>query len=157
LDVSRPRVIHLIGAAEKKLGYELSVTPKQRSPYKPVAQRREERESAWDAYVQELAAQLTPAERRRLIRIFDTSATDEELERRLRKRLRRLGRERRARERGYSPSPGSDHEDDWSTAVGELEAEFHASLAEDGFIHSNGEPFGLDDFVPDDVKSRDHM
>jgi hypothetical protein len=151
MGVSRARVVHLIGAAEKRLGYAPSVTLKQKTPYKSVARREEERQSTWDAYFNELAAQLEPAERRRLLRIFDSSGTDKELNRRLRKRLSQLQRERRARERGYLPA-GAEHDDDWSSAVGQGEAEFYASQAEDGFTHSTGEVLAPTDLVEDDGK-----
>lgn len=69
LGVSRPRVVHLLAAAEKKLGYEPTVTAKKKTPYKPVVQRRAEAASALVADARELAAALPPRERR----IFERS------------------------------------------------------------------------------------
>jgi transposase len=157
LGVSRTRVVHLIGAAEKRLGYAPSVTAKQRSAYKSSAQRRQERESAWAAYSEELASQLDPAERRRILRIFETSATDEEVERRLRERLWQLERERRARPIEHLPS-NAEHSEDWSSAVGEHEAEFAAEMEADfGINPVTGDVMRPEDLVEDDGKGYDRM
>lgn len=157
IGVSRARIIHLIAAAEKRLGYTPTVTPKRRAAYKPAAQRRQERAPAWEAYVRELAGQLQPVERRRLERIFDTAKTDAELERRLRQRLHVLERRRRKRGRRDLPA-GAEHDDDYSRAVGEDAAEFAAELEADfGVNPMTGEPMGAADFVEDDGKGHDRL
>jgi hypothetical protein len=157
MGVTRTRVIHLIAAAEKRLGYTPTVTPKQKAAYRPAAQRRQERASAWDAYISELAALLEPAERRRLERIFETAKSDEELGRRLRQRLRELERERRKRGRRDLPA-GAEHADDYSRAAGEAAAEFAAELEADfGVNPVTGEPMAAADFVEDDGKGHDRL
>lgn len=157
MGVTRPRVIHLIAAAEKRLGYAPSVTLKQKTAYKPAAQRRQEHESAWEAYIHEVASQLEPAERRRILRIFESSATEEELHRRLRNRLRQLEHQRRVRGR-RDLAPDADHDDDWSTAVGELEAEFEAEMEADfGINPRTGEVMQPTDLVEDDGKGYDRL
>lgn len=96
MGVSRARIVHLIAAAEKRLGYEPSVTPKQKQPYKPVAERREAAESAEFNYLVELARQLPPARRREFARLYDeaVSTADESATKRLYDRLRQWERQR---------------------------------------------------------------
>jgi hypothetical protein len=157
MGVTRPRVVHLIAAAERRLGYAPSVTAKQKTAYKPAAQRKQERESAWEAYFEELAALLEPAERQRLLHIFESATTEEELHRRLRKRLRQLEHERRVRAR-HDLAPGADHDDDWSTAVGEREAEFAAEMEADfGINPMTGDVMQPTDLVKDDGKGYDRI
>jgi hypothetical protein len=157
MNVSRTRVVHLVAAAEKRLGYEQTVTPKKKMPYKPIAQRREETEKAWQAYLEELTAQLEPEELERIAEILETSATREELERRLGERLRVLVDERRDREHAYLPA-GAEHGDDWSGAVGEAEAEFEAHMEADfGLNPVTGEVMRPEDLVEDDGKGHDRL
>src|SRR5713101_8054124 len=123
LGVSRPRVVHLIAAAEKRLGYEPTVAAKQKSPYKSVATRRTERESAWDAYQHELIAKIPPRDLRRLARVLETSASDGEAKRRLKKRLDQLVRERRRLDRQDDLSSTALHRGEDGLAA-DLEADF---------------------------------
>jgi DNA-binding CsgD family transcriptional regulator len=152
LGVKRPRVVHLIAAAEKRLGYELTVTPKQKSPYKPAARRREERESAWERYVNELFSAMPPADRRRLLRIFEESQSDEEVKRRLKSRLEKLERER-------SESRTRRVELHWDLVAphrGEdaLAAEMEASF---GMNERTGEDMRPQDLIEDDGKGYDRL
>jgi DNA-binding CsgD family transcriptional regulator len=147
MGVTRPRVVHLVAAAEKRLGYAPSVTPKQKAPYKPAARRREESEAALDAYLDGLIAGLEPSQR--LIEILETATSVEERDRLLRERLAELERERQAHEH---PA-----DDDWSMAAGQGEAEFFASLAEDGFTRADGEALRPGEFIEDDGKGYDSL
>lgn len=138
MGVSRQAVMQRVVKAEKRLGYEPSVTPKGKE-YKPgPARRRSNRVSAQQQYMQELLAQMPRSDADRLIRLIETAPSDEEAERRLLQRLAEIKRQRRrenaeeerarmkemVRERdgrdhiGMSPfMPGyeADHQDDWST------------------------------------------
>jgi len=144
---SRTAVIHLVAKAQKRLGYELTVTPKQKSAYKSVSLRRAEQEAAYVRYLEELFAQMPPRDRRRLSRILNESSSDEERNRRLAVRLRELQRERRTQEI-----------EDWGRAVGEDEGEFQASLAADfGLNPATGMPMRAEDFVVDDGKGYDRL
>jgi hypothetical protein len=155
LGVTRPRVVHLIAASEKRLGYEPTVTAKKKTPYKSVARRQVAAESAWDACMREQFADLAPDERRRIIRILEEAGSDDELDRRLRKRLGQLERERRQRERALL-SPDADHDNDYSSAVGEQEAEFAAEMEADfGTNPQTGEAMRPEDLVADDGKGYD--
>lgn len=157
MNISRPRVVHLVAAAEKRLGYVQTVTPKKKMPYKPVVQQRKETEAAWQAYFEELTAQLQPEELDRITEIFETSKSKEELERRLAERLRVLADERSDRERAYL-SGEAEHADDWSSAVGEFEAEFAAQMEADfGLNPVTGEVMRPEDLVEDDGKGYDRL
>lgn len=149
LGVSRPRVVHLIAASEKRLGYTPSVTPKRKTPYKPVAQPREEQASTWSAYMNELWDEFEPAAQERFLRILEAAKTEEEAERLLREWLAELQLERRERARGFEPSR-AEHADDYSRGVGEAEAEFAAEMEADfGLNPMTGEPMRPEDFVED--------
>lgn len=60
MDVSRQAVIHHVANAERHLGYEPTVTPKQKARYKPAARKRAERDAASAAYHEELLEQALP-------------------------------------------------------------------------------------------------
>jgi hypothetical protein len=157
LDVTRTRVVHLIAAAEKRLGYEPTVTAKKKTPYKSVARRQAESDSAWDAYVRELFAALAPDEARSFMRILEESHSDEEIAHRLWKRLAQLERERRQREQAWL-SPDAHHDDDYSSAVGEHEQEFAAQMEADfGINPRTGEPMRPEDLVSDEGKGYDRF
>jgi DNA-binding CsgD family transcriptional regulator len=155
MGVSRARVVHLIASAEKRLGYASSVTPKQRTPYKSVARRKQDNESGWQAYVEELTAQLGPEEFHQLLDIIETSNSRQERDRRLGERLRAWEIERRNVQQGYLPA-GAEHDDDWSRAVGEDEAECAAEMeATFGQNSVTGEVMRPEDLVEDDGQGYD--
>lgn len=65
MGTSRQAVIPLVVKAERKLGYELSFTPKQKLGYKPVAHRRAEAQSVWDTEAGQAIGSMSRTERRR--------------------------------------------------------------------------------------------
>jgi predicted DNA-binding protein YlxM (UPF0122 family) len=142
MGTSRQAVMQLVVKAEKRLGYEPTFTPKQKTPYKSVARRKAEAQDAWVIQIAEAFAEArTPAEKRRLSQILEAAASDPGAEKRLRKRMQQLTRERRARQR---------YQDDESRAVGQDKGEFAAIMAEDfGANTTTGEPWRPEDFVAD--------
>jgi hypothetical protein len=100
MGMSRTAVIHHAAKAEKRLGYEPTVTAKQRSPYKPVAQRRADAVSAEVVHISRLLTEMEPGRRRHIMRIVETSTCEGEANCRVRKRLELWAVEaRRERER----------------------------------------------------------
>jgi hypothetical protein len=147
LGVTRQAVMQRIVRAERKLGYEPSFTPRQKGPYKSVAQRRAEAESAEDLYLRELLAQVPLADRRRIARILETSSSDEEARRRLGARLKELKRERlREQHNDDSVTEALHRGEHWSTA--EFEADF-------GTNPVTGQTMRPQDFIEDDGKGYD--
>ena len=137
LGVKRPRVYHLVGAAEQNMGYRLTYTPKQPgSRGRSTAEQRLERREAWNRTIAETEA--TPQGRATLellddllaqgIDIFNTpldqlpaGAQDQ-----LRRRLSSLEGGRHRRQRQIERERYLD--DDGSRAAGEEQAESVAEM-----------------------------
>lgn len=113
IGVKRPRVYHLVHAAEKHLGYTPSVAGKQKQPYKSAATKRDQAESAklrraaeaWREMTSEqrgrfLRAALPDApahidereEFRLFVRVLAEALNDDEARERIAKRLKRVER-----------------------------------------------------------------
>jgi DNA-binding CsgD family transcriptional regulator len=155
LGVSRTRVVHLFGRAEKKLGFEPSVTLKRKAAYKPIAQRKAEDAETSRRLLEEWKESLEPDEFERVLGVLaahgaaESEEEREELERLLRPRLEQLVEARRAR---------ADVDDDWSRAVGQDAADFAAELeATFGTNELTDEPMQPGDFIEDDGKGYDRL
>jgi len=174
MGISRTAVVHHIAKAEKRFGYEPSVTGKQKTPYKSVAQRRTEVDDGWTVEAARAIRQMTRDARREFIRraypghsmkgldadseirllarIYVEASSDDDARARIAERLRPLKRSRE-RERVLL-----GQNDDLSRAVGEDEAEFVAELEADFGVNSvRGEPMQASDFVADDGKGYDRL
>lgn len=174
LGTSRQAVMQLIVKAEKNLGYAPSFTPKQKTPYKPVADRRAAEAEVKMRAAVEAIAEMTPERRWRVIRAVFPNAPrtfgkraearllsqmivdalhDDDARERMAKSLKPL--EQRAAQRRRA----SEREDaDGSSAVGEHEAELFASLEADFGTHpTRGDGFRPDDFVVDDGHGYDRL
>lgn len=180
MGVTRPAVIHLVAKAEKKLGYEPTVTAKQKTPYKSVAERQAEAEAARVIDAANAFFALSPEKRRLFIRralpdapkhidakaevrflskILIDASDDPEARERMRKRVapieQRARRERRAAERRWRTAD-ADHQEDYSRAVGDENTEFAATLEADfGVNPQTGDPMRANDFSVDDGKGYD--
>ena len=157
MGISRTAVIHHVAKAEKRLGYEPTVTAKQKTPYKSAAKRCEDDDSAWQAHVDELFSQVPAHRQRAVLRILEAGLSDEEAKRRLAPRLRELTRERKAGERAYAASIGYDG-DDYSRGVGQDESEFAANMEADfGINPMTGVAMRPEDLPLDDGKGYDRL
>lgn len=174
LGTSRQAVMQLVVKAEKNLGYEPSFTPKQKTPYKAVADRRADEAEAKIRAAVEAIREMTPERRRRVIRAVFPSAPrkigkrtearllsqmildalhDQDARERMAKSLEPLERNAKQRRRAIQRD-----DDDRSSAVGEHEAEVAASLEADFGTHpTRGDAFRPDDFVVDDGRGYDRL
>jgi DNA-binding CsgD family transcriptional regulator len=155
MGTSRTRVIHHVARAQRKLGYDMTVTGKQKAAYKP--QKPAGQRIRVEASYEDLLATPQGAE---TVRILDellasgvpldgfADHVPPEAEAYFRNRLAALGAARRGRRR--------QNDDDWSRAAGEKEGEFAASLEADFGAHpKTGSTMRPEDFREDDGRGYD--
>jgi hypothetical protein len=146
MGVSRQAAMQLVVKAEKRLGYEPSVTPKKKARYKPAAQRRADEGDRWVSRWLTFIDELDPLDRVYINRIArDTTLDDLEAERRILKRLRHL-----SRTYGFGPD-GDDDRDE----LPELDWARHRGDAYDWAMDELG--VAASDLVLDDGKGYDRL
>jgi DNA-binding CsgD family transcriptional regulator len=92
MGVSRAAVIHHVAKAETRLGYKLTVAPKKKQAYKPVAQRQAEAEEKVEYRFDWLMQSLDDVEALNLRRLVRKAETDPDAEARLLRRFQQLHR-----------------------------------------------------------------